>query len=822
MQLYQECRQEKFQHARSKHRTSFPALPLHLPWRAVGLHQNGQAHQTTRWLMTGLIVMLLLLLPSLFLGNNVAVAASPPSLSVTPTSFAAGDSNCTANGNGWTCKATLTSTAGAQGKLNWSTSSSLAGVTFTPASGTLAPGKSAVVKVAVSLTACSSGTFTFAGPNNSVPTAWSCTPPPPSVMSVTPAKLSPTSTACTSTSGGYNCVVKVAESKTSQGPLNWSASSSLSNVMFSPASGILTPGKNVSVTISVPSCSTSGMNGSFTFAGAEGETPVVVTWQCKTTSSATLVVTPTSLDPNNAACSLSRTVIECTVTLSETANSTVKANWLANTTFSDSAVVPSSGTLAPGHSTQVVLDSLPCQNGSVTFTGSEGETPVTVTFSCTPNSLSTSPTQLDPTNTACSVSGSTYSCAVTLAETADSPGNATWTALSDMNGITFNPANGTLSPGQSITVNATGIPCQNGSLFFSGTTAVTLNAVTAWSCTPPPPPPLLFVNTSSLTPVQCGLASSVGTGTYQCSLTLTEAAYSVGAANWSANSDMGGASFNPASGTLQPGNSVTVTAYLPCQNGTVTFSGAEGETPLSVSWNGCTPSAMLLTPANIDPSSLSCSGGVFGGGCSVTLSLTGTTSIPINWTMSGDFSDVTLRPSTPTSGILGQPVTITFALLPCANRTFTFTGTNGETPVVLQWTCTPPPATLSVSDQSLAPGNADCTLVALSPAYTCNVILSAASNSGDTQWGIVATLPATISPLNDPGTISGGQQIYITIADIPCQNGTFTIYELWLTDPLVINWTCSVSSARPRHGHTAMVSIPALHMTTSFYADRRR
>jgi plastocyanin len=773
--------------------------------------------------MIGLVAMLLLLLPSLFLGSGKAAAATPPTLTVIPSSFASGDANCPANGNGWTCKATLTSSAGATGKLNWSTSSSLAGVTFTPATGTLAPGKSVVVKIAVPLAACSSGIFTFTGPNNSVQVAWSCTPPPPPTMTATPAKLSPASTACASASGGYSCTVKVAETRASQGPLNWSASSSLSGVTFSPASGTLTPGKNVSVTIGSLPCSSSGVSGSVTFSGAEGETPVTVTWHCKaSTAPATLVVTPTSLDPANAACGTSGSIIQCTVTLSETASSTVNANWVANTTFSDSAVVPTQGTLTPGTSTQVVLDSLPCQDGSVTFSGAEGEAPVTVTFSCTPNSLTASPTQLDPTNAACAASGSAYSCAMTLAETAGSPGTVSWTASSDLSNVSFSPASGTLSPGQSISVTVAGIPCQSGSFLFSGPPALTLNALTTWSCTPPPPPPLLFVSTSSLTPIQCQLASSVGIGTYQCSVTLTEAAYSVGPANWSASSD-NATTFSPASGTLQPGNSVTVTADIPCQDGTMTFSGAEGETPVTVSWGPCTPSEMVITPANLDPSNANCSGSVFTLSCYATLSMTGTTGIPITWTMSGDFTGVVLNVATPTSGTLsgGQTAWIGFNELPCSNRTFTFTGANGETPVVLQWTCTPPPATLSVSDQSLAPGNTDCAQVSLDPLYTCHVTLSASPGSGTTDWGIGTALPATLSP-SYQGTIAGGQQIDVYIEDIPCQSGTFTFYELWLTDPLVVNWTCSSSSTQPLQRHAATANGPSLLTSMSSYSDRRR
>ncbi len=105
---------------------------------------------------------------------------------------------------------------------------------------------------------------------------------------------------------------------------------------------------------------------------------------------------------------------------------------------------------------------------------------------------------------------------------------------------------------------------------------------------PTPTPPVLTVTTpSSLDPSQSQCSSSNGGNTYQCTVTLEESPDSQENANWMANSG-NGANFSPPNGPLSPGNSVTITITgIACQNDTFTFSGQEGETPVSVVWS-CT------------------------------------------------------------------------------------------------------------------------------------------------------------------------------------------------------------------------------------------
>jgi hypothetical protein len=628
--------------------------------------------QSSRRLLMSLACLITLGV-SLFLASGIASASTTakPVLVVSPTIFN-GNTDCTySSGPGWSCTATLSRGDMLTKNLNWSASAAgITGIVFSPASGVLAPGATASVSIAVPDSVCPGrATFSFKGPGNTVKVPWSCGGP---AMTLDQSNFTAGGN-CPVASGGWTCTATVGETASSQGKLNWFASSGLAGVTFSPSSGTLSPGGSTAVSIFVPTSACK--NGGFTFTSPNNHT-IRALWSCKATTPppATLVVSPTSLDPSNAACALSGSIIQCTVTLSETTNSTVNANWVANTTFSDSAVVPTQGTLTPGSSTQVVLDSLPCQNGSVTFTGSEGEAPVTVTFSCTPNTLTASPAQLNPTNAACSLSGSTYSCAMTLAETAGSPGNVNWTTASDMNSVTFSPASGTLSPGQSITVNVLGVPCQSGSFYFSGPPALTFDAIATWSCSPPPPSPTLTINIGNMAPSSANCSFSQNGN--QCTVTLGETTGSTSNVDFSASSSFTGVTFSPQSGTLSPGGSTQVVitiAASACQNGTFTFSGSGGASSVGVNWF-CSPAVLQVQPTQIDWTT--CTSAFLSNvyTCTIQLSSPLDSQGPLAWTESSNMSGVN-----PGSGTLapGQSVTFTVSNLPCQQGgTLTFSATD--------------------------------------------------------------------------------------------------------------------------------------------------
>ena len=82
-----------------------------------------------------------------------------------------------------------------------------------------------------------------------------------------------------------------------------------------------------------------------------------------------------------------------------------------------------------------------------------------------------------------------WTCKVVLTEDARSHENLIWSASADLAGVSFNPADGTLSPGASQDVGIT-IPassCTNGTFDFAvqGGNAVAVS----WTCMPPPSPP---------------------------------------------------------------------------------------------------------------------------------------------------------------------------------------------------------------------------------------------------------------------------------------------------------------------------------------------
>src|SRR5881628_3688471 len=76
-------------------------------------------------------------------------------------------------------------------------------------------------------------------------------PPPPPKLVVTPVRLEPTSSSCTVRLNQRQCTVKLTETADSLGNVNWTARSDISaGLVFSPESGLLLPGKSVSLQIS--------------------------------------------------------------------------------------------------------------------------------------------------------------------------------------------------------------------------------------------------------------------------------------------------------------------------------------------------------------------------------------------------------------------------------------------------------------------------------------------------------------------------------------------------------------------------------------------
>ncbi len=256
------------------------------------LFERMQHADTYRWLPRWFpgLACFFLLGASLLLGNWTAFALTSPVLKVSPTSFNA-NTACSSNTSaGWTCTATLSRGDTLKKNLSWSASSSgIAGITFSPATGILPAGGTAAVSISVPNIACpASATLVFKGPGNTVDVPWSCAAPSPPKLTVSPTSLAPTSAQCTSKATTYQCVVSLGETASSQGTVRWNASSDLSGVIFSPTKGQLSPGQPALVTIAAIPC----QGGTFTFSGAEGETPVKVSWSCAIASNLTITSKP--------------------------------------------------------------------------------------------------------------------------------------------------------------------------------------------------------------------------------------------------------------------------------------------------------------------------------------------------------------------------------------------------------------------------------------------------------------------------------------------------------------------------------------------------
>lgn len=92
---------------------------------------------------------------------------------------------------------------------------------------------------------------------------------------VTPSQLDKSQ--CTGTYGDMQCTVRLTETGISQGAVNWTVNTDMNNsVNFSPASGVLNPGRSVNITISNIPC----QNGAFIFHNSGTGSAIISQWQC--------------------------------------------------------------------------------------------------------------------------------------------------------------------------------------------------------------------------------------------------------------------------------------------------------------------------------------------------------------------------------------------------------------------------------------------------------------------------------------------------------------------------------------------------------------
>lgn len=105
----------------------------------------------------------------------VPVQATPPVLDLRPSSMSiVGHLDCQKNG-AFVCFARVLSSSSNQSDLHWTAFTNVpGGVTFSPASGMVAPGQSVLVTITVPSNACTPGLFFFQGPVNTHTITWAC------------------------------------------------------------------------------------------------------------------------------------------------------------------------------------------------------------------------------------------------------------------------------------------------------------------------------------------------------------------------------------------------------------------------------------------------------------------------------------------------------------------------------------------------------------------------------------------------------------------------------------------------------------------------
>jgi hypothetical protein len=78
-------------------------------------------------------------------------------------------------GSAYSCAARVLARSSNTGSLRWSASTTVPGaVAFSPASGVLVPGQSALITITVPLNDCTRGLFVFHGPANTHTISWAC------------------------------------------------------------------------------------------------------------------------------------------------------------------------------------------------------------------------------------------------------------------------------------------------------------------------------------------------------------------------------------------------------------------------------------------------------------------------------------------------------------------------------------------------------------------------------------------------------------------------------------------------------------------------
>ncbi len=232
-------------------------------------------------------------------------------------------------------------------------------------------------------------------------------------------------------------------------------------------------------------------------------------------------------------------------------------------------ITPGSGQIQAPGSQQIAISALPGgmaagnYTSTVTFNGSSNKVTLNVTFivqsaciAATPSSLSFSGIagKSDPTSQTLSLNN----CGIT------GPWSSTVTTDTGAAWLSINPSAGRLTNGsaQTVTVTASNVELKlppgtyQGTIVFTSSSAQATVAVTLTVVSQP----ILTVTPSSINTGDSTMCQ-IGRAVYICTVTLSNSSAQLNL-NWTAASSDAGTTFSPASGSIAPGKSVTVTVTI--------------------------------------------------------------------------------------------------------------------------------------------------------------------------------------------------------------------------------------------------------------------
>jgi hypothetical protein len=385
-----------------------------------------------------------------------------------------------------------------------------------------------------------------------------------------------------------------------------------------------------------------------------------------------------------------------------------------------------------------------------------------------PPQLTVSPNSLDTRSCVHALSGM-WTCNVTVGESSSSQGNLIWSASSNV-GASFSPQSTTLSSGTSVPVSISHLPCQNGTLTFTGSGgAQPVNL--SWSCTQQPPSASVYVSPTSFNQKNC---PHISNGSWTCTATITETSGPQDV-SWSATSGFGDVTFNPGNGTVSVGIPTNVSIFIPatdCQNSTFSFNFTGGVPSLSTSWT-CTPSLTPSPPptltlaasppsinANRDCSFVASSSTVANGGwtCSVSVISNSSNQSNLDWSASSSGASFNPPNGTLTSPGQAMPITVFVSANTICPTQIDLAFQGPANTVHITWSCASP--ILSVKPTSLGTGNCRA---ATGGGWDCTVTLS--DNEGGATWSASSSIGndgVTFTPTSDT-VYPGGEQVIIHV-----------------------------------------------------------